>query len=290
MSAEKNKKKSKLSTVYRFAVIEDESHKNLFAFRGSKIGVIISISVIIIVIIISAYALIAYTPIRKLIPGYPSSETQRAAVENAAKIDSLENEIAMWSFQLENIQRIITGKEPINVDSLIRHYSQEVASSAFDGKRTISKEDSILREEVTRQELFDLSSSRTGKISQIEGLLFFPPVKGIVTDSYNKATGHPYIDIAVPANSIVSATLDGTIISAAWSDETGYTIQIQHDNDLISVYKHNVKLLKKTGDHVKAGTPISMAGDAGSLSTGSHLHFELWYKGEPVNPTQFIKF
>lgn len=290
MAKTKKERKRKSSTIYRFAIIEDESHKNLFVFRGSKARIIIIVSISLIVLVSLSYVLVAYTPIRELIPGYPSSQTRKIAVENAAKVDSLELEIRMWSIQLENIQRIITGKEPIKIDSVITRQSskQEILSSDY--VSNVSKADSLLRDEVMRQERYDISSSRSGSIRQIEGLLFFPPVKGVITENYNKAIGHPFIDVAVPENSIVSATLDGTIISAAWNDETGYTLQIQHDNNLISVYKHNVKTLKATGDHVKAGTPISVVGDVGILSTGSHLHFELWYKGEPLDPTLYINF
>jgi len=121
-------------------------------------------------------------------------------------------------------------------------------------------------------------------------LHFFPPVKGIISDGFNLATNHPFLDIAAPTNAVVSAVLDGTIIMANWTDETGFTIQIQHSNDLISIYKHNSKLLKKTGDRVNAGTAISLVGNTGELSTGSHLHFELWHKGVAIDPSKYIKF
>ena len=147
-----------------------------------------------------------------------------------------------------------------------------------------------LKEQFLKQEEFDISSIHTAKIEQIEGLLFFPPIKGVITEQYNPAIGHPFVDIAAPNNSTVSAVLDGTIISAGWNDETGFTVQIQHTNDLVSIYKHNTRLLKKAGERVSAGTPIALVGDEGSLSTGPHLHFELWHKGEPVDPTMYINF
>jgi len=133
-------------------------------------------------------------------------------------------------------------------------------------------------------------SSTGSRVRQIEGMLFFPPVKGIVTEPYNLSIRHPFIDIAVPSSTTVDSALDGTIVSAFWSDEFGYTVIIQHENDIITVYKHNQRLLKKTGDRVKAGTAIAVSGGEGSLSTGPHLHFELWYKGEPLDPALYIKF
>ena len=148
--------------------------------------------------------------------------------------------------------------------------------------------DSILREKVDSVEKYNLSSN--SQMQMIEGMLFFPPVKGILTEEFNKAINHPYVDIAVQENSAVCSVLKGTIIAAYWTDETGYNIHIQHDNDLISIYRHNTKLLKKTGDTVDAGTPVSLAGNAGELSSGPHLHFELWHKGVPIDPTLYIKF
>ena len=98
------------------------------------------------------------------------------------------------------------------------------------------------------------------------------------------------IDITAPAGSVVKATLDGTVIFAGWSDDSGHTIQIQHDGDIVSIYKHNEKLLKKAGDKVTAGSPIALVGNSGELTTGDHLHFELWHKGEAVDPTRYINF
>ena len=121
-------------------------------------------------------------------------------------------------------------------------------------------------------------------------MLFVTPVKGVITQGFNPAAEHPFVDIAVKDGSAICSILDGTVIAAYWSDDTGYNIQIQHSNDLVSIYKHNTKLLKGVGDKVTAGTTISLAGNAGSLSTGPHLHFELWHKGEPVDPNLYINF
>lgn len=219
-------------------------------------------------------------------PGYPSYSTQREAVENAAMVDSLENRMRIMTLQLTNIRRIIAGEEPLPLDSLLSKNgveSTEITAEAMDHHA-----DSILREKIDSIEKYNLRPS--GAEPRLEGLIFFPPVKGVVTEKYNPAKGHPFIDIAVQNNSAVCAVLDGTVIAAYWTDDTGYNIQIQHNNDLISIYKHNTRLLKKVGEKVSAGTTISLAGDAGSISTGSHLHFELWHKGEPIDPSLYINF
>ncbi|MDD4058316.1 MAG: M23 family metallopeptidase [Bacteroidales bacterium] len=281
-----NKEKKTLRNKFRFSIFNDTTHEELFVFRANGLMMLLSILLSIIFIVLSVTILISYTPLREFIPGYPDAQTRREIVQNALKLDSLEKTVKLWDFQLNNIQRIATGQPPLELEDITM--KQDTASS--EGIRgTISKEDSLLRLEVMKQEQFNIGSE-TNRVNQIEGLHFFPPVKGIVSDGFNLATNHPYIDIAAPANSVISTVLDGTVIMAAWTDETGFTIQVQHSNDLISIYKHNSKLLKRTGDKVKAGAAIALVGNTGSLSTGYHLHFELWYKGTAVDPSKYINF
>ena len=118
---------------------------------------------------------------------------------------------------------------------------------------------------------------------------FFCPLKGVISQEYN-AVSHPYIDITAPQGSVVKAVLDGTVIYSGWSEDFGHTIQIQHEEDIVSIYKHNEKLLKKTGDKVTAGSPIALVGNSGNLTTGTHLHLELWHQGNAVDPAKYINF
>lgn len=282
----KRENKNRLRNKFRFSIFNDTTHEELFVFRANGMMMLLSIILSIIFIVISVTVLISYTPLREFIPGYPDARTRKEIVQNALKLDSLEKTVKLWDFQLSNIQRIVTGQPPLELGD-ITIKSDSANTQGISGK--ISKEDSLLRLEVMKQEQFNVGSP-SNRVNQIEGLHFFPPVKGIVSDGFNLATNHPYIDIAAPANSVVSAVLDGTVIMATWTDETGFTIQIQHSNDLISIYKHNSKLLKRTGDKVKAGTAISLVGSTGTLTTGAHLHFELWYKGVAVDPAKYINF
>lgn len=276
-----------MAKKYRFSIFNDTTHEEVFSFRASGVYSIVAIVVLIVFLVVSVTVLISFTSLRELIPGYPSPQTRKDLIQNAIKIDSLQNEINVWRLQLANIQRITTGQRPLAIDSLLN--LQQRADSLAVQEGDFSRYDSLLRATVLAEEQFNLTD-REQKIEQIEGLHFFPPLKGVVTEEYNMAIGHPYVDIAAPENSVVSATLNGTVIYAGWSDETGYTIQLQHDNNLVSAYKHNSKLLAKLGDKVAAGTPIALVGNTGTLSSAPHLHFELWHKGEPVNPLQYIKF
>lgn len=285
--SEKNKEtKKQPDRKYLFAILDDDTHDFRFIIRGTKHAAIFAVAGSLALICIVTFCLVAFTPLKRIMPGYPSYSTQREAVENAAMVDSLENRMRIMTLQLTNIRRIIAGEEPLPLDSLLS--KKGVESAEITAEAMNRHADSILREKIDSIEKYNLRPS--GAEPRLEGLIFFPPVKGVVTEKYNPAKGHPFIDIAVQNNSAVCAVLDGTVIAAYWTDDTGYNIQIQHSNDLISIYKHNTRLLKKVGEKVSAGTTISLAGDAGSISTGSHLHFELWHKGEPIDPSLYINF
>lgn len=278
--------KGKKIKNFRLSLIDDETHKPLLVTRFSRTNFLIYVISAVVLICLLTFVLVAYTPVRTLIPGYPDARAKRAAIQNAIKIDSLEMLVSRWAFYSENMKRILEGGEPVRIDSLIRQIEEKGRTEISEKK--IREQDSILRMNVTREEQFHLSMTE-GRNLHIEGMHFFCPLKGVISQGYDQSI-HPFIDIAAPANSMVYAVLDGTVIASGWIDDSGYTIQIQHVNDIISIYKHNQKLLKKVGDKVTAGEPIAIVGNTGTLSTGEHLHFELWYKGEAVDPTKYINF
>lgn len=286
--SEKNSKGTKKipEKKYLFAILDSDTHEFKFALRGTRFAAIVSVISIAVLFCIVIYCIIAFTPLKLTIPGYPSYATKRLAIENAAKVDSIERRMRIMTLQLTNIRNIISGEPTIPLDSLLSKGKIEDAEAMV--RTADNKADSLLREKIDSIEKYNLRTSVSSK--GIDGLLFFPPVKGVVTEPYNLSSGHPFIDIAIADNTAVRSVLDGTVIAAYWSDDTGYNIHIQHGNDLVSIYKHNTKLLKKTGDKVSAGSTISLAGNAGSLSTGPHLHFELWHDGTPIDPSLYISF
>ncbi len=279
-------KKGNTSNNLRLTIVDDDTHDKLWSKKFTRIGALVTVITIVVVSVCAIFCLIAYTPIRSLIPGYPDARTKHDAIQNAIRIDSLENVIFKWELYSENLRRVVDGQKPLNIDSLMNVKKSTQKEKA--DLKALAEKDSLLRKEVADEDRFDLkpNSSRT---LPIEGMHFFTPLKGVVSQGYDKAL-HPYIDITAPGNSVVMSVLDGTVISAGWSDTDGYTVRIQHEGDIISVYKHNQKLMKKTGDKVTAGTPIAILGGTGSLSDGDHLHFELWHKGEAVDPTKYISF
>ena len=278
--------KDKRPRRFRLALFNDKTHEYLFNIHFTRTGFFVTIVTIFTVFTAAIYSLIAFTPIRTFIPGYPDAHSKRAAIQNAMRIDSLESVIYRWKLYSENLRRVVEGEEPLKIDSLINSSNGKSGPQADAAELAIK--DSLLRQQVKEEEQFDISG-RDKRNLPIEGLHFFTPLKGVVSQGYDPAL-HPYIDITAPAGSVVKAVLDGTVINDSWSDDTGYTIQIQHYGDLISIYKHNEKLLKKTGEKVTAGSPIALVGNTGKLTTGEHLHFELWYQGETVDPARYISF
>lgn len=271
---------------FRLAIIEDHSHKQLWTIHFTKTSMIATICSLITALCIIIYLLIAYTPIRTFIPGYPDAHSKRAAIQNTIKIDSLQMAIFKWELYAENLMRVLDGADPMKIDSLINDGLKEKLSQ--DRISELNSKDSLLRENVKKEEQFELSS-KDKRILPIEGQHFFCPIKGVISQEYDPVS-HPYIDITAAEGSTVKATLDGTVIFAGWNEDNGNTIQIQHEGDIISTYSHNERLLKKVGDKVNAGSSIAIIGNTGDISTGPHLHFELWYKGNAVNPADYINF
>ena len=281
-----NTNKDKKVTHFRLSLLDAKTHQQLKSVRFTRTTFIITIACSVIIFCAVIFSLIAFTPIRTFIPGYPDASTKRAAIQNAIKADSLESVIYKWELYAKNLRRVLEGESGLDIDSLMTG-SQKQAQAAQDAKY-LKEQDSLLRKNVQEEEMFEISGRNTRSL-QIEGTHFFTPLKGVVTQGYDQAM-HPFIDIAAPEGTAVNAVADGTVIYTGWSEDTGYTIQLQHDSDIISIYKHNDKLLKNVGDKVKAGTPIGLVGNTGGLSSGPHLHFELWYKGESMDPAKHINF
>ena len=282
----KGSKEHKTSNFW-LAIIDDQSHKQLWTVHFSRTSLFVAIVSVLVTISAAIFSIIAFTPVRTFIPGYPDAHSKRAAIQNAMTIDSLETVIYKWGLYSENLKRVMEGMDPIKIDTLVNAGMREATKEA--DLKDIQRKDSILREKVKEEEQFGISAERDKRNLPIEGMHFFCPLKGVISQAYNPAD-HPFIDITAPAGSVVKATLDGTVIHAGWNNDSGYTIQLQHEGDIISIYKHNERLLKKSGDKVSAGAPIALVGNTGALSTGTHLHFELWHKGEAVDPARYINF
>ncbi len=273
--------------TYNFSVSDSQRGEKLFSVKAPARGVIAALSGVVLMIVVLTYLLIDFTPLRRTMRGYPSRESREAVISNRLKIDSLERQISQWAFMVGNIQRVMSGREPLDLDSIARLGGSTEYADAY--AAMYAQQDSMLRGIVEKEAALEVNPAE-GRIEQIEGLNFFTPIKGMVTESFNLAINHPYITVAAEENATLYSILDGTVISSFWSDDDGYVIIVQHRHNLVSVFKHNERLLKKTGDKITVGTPVAIAGSTGALATGLYLHFELWHAGEAVDPAKYISF
>jgi len=280
----------KLKARYRLIIRAEDSLEEKTSFKLTRLNVIMFISTSLVLGFLAVFFIIAYTSLRQYIPGYGDFNTIRKFTELNQKYDSLEGALSNQVSYLENIRNIYTGNiEQYSSSAYPRNDSLKVMPKSDPRKK--SKEDSILRQQVESEETFSLVAGEEDNSAQkLKNLVLFPPVKGIVTEKFNMAQGHYAIDIATAPNTAIKSVMDGVVVFADWSINTGFTIMIQHKRNMISVYKHNSALLKNVGQVVRAGEVIAVAGDTGELSHGPHLHFELWYDGNPVDPEKYILF
>ena len=291
----KDKKKmswmSKLRNKYRLVIMNDETLEERLTFRLSRLNVFVVLGTLTIILIILTSLLIAFTPLREYIPGYTNVGLQKKLYELQIKTDSIEKGLEKRDLFIQNMKDVMNGKDlstdvPLTKDTLHKYNNIKLKKSP---------EDSLLRAEVENQGKYNLyrfenSENVRQKNASIGKVLFFVPLKGVITNEFNPSQNHYGVDIVSKQNEAIKCVLDGTVILSNWTLETGYTIAIQHQQNIVSVYKHNSALLKKEGEFVKAGDPIAIVGQTGELTTGPHLHFELWSDGNPVNPKDYINF
>lgn len=277
----------KLRSKYRLVVMRDSTFEEVWFMRLSRLNVITVISSSVILIFAIVVSLLVYTPLKEMIPGYPDAEMTRDIRLNALKLDSLEYQLFLKDQYIDDIALIMQGGEPLSLESS----STEAVVNTQNIQDYKSKDDSLLRLEVEEQQRYNLSLLSVGTVTDnLSDLYFFPPIQGMVTGKFNSALRHFGVDVASSGDPMVKVALDGTVILANYTVETGYIIQVQHENELISVYKHNRELFKRPGDFIKAGEAIAVLGNSGQITTGPHLHFELWHKGKAINPEKFISF
>ncbi|WMI68943.1 M23 family metallopeptidase [Mangrovimonas sp. YM274] len=287
MTTKKKEKKftKKLLHKYRLVILNEDTFEERFAIKLTRLNVFVIAAISSILLIAGTTLLIAFTSLREFIPGYSSAALKRKATALHYKTDSLQQVITMNERYYSSIKKVLTGDvktEELNKDSIINAVQNEVNTERL----VPSKEDSLLREKVAKEDKYNLFESAISATN----FVLFPPVNGTISDGYDVEKKHYAVDIVVAKDTPVKAAADGTVIFAEWTAETGYVVVLEHSHELISVYKHNGAITKEQGDLVKGGEVIAMAGNMGEYSTGPHLHFELWNRGYPVNPTNFIDF
>ncbi len=290
MSRLKEKKPllEKLKNKYKLTISNEGTFDEVLSIRLSRLNVFNVTGLFSIVLIALVTLFIAFTPLREYIPGYPDGEMRRNIENNAILVDSLIVELDKRDRFFQGIRNVISGNDFDNgaensADSIVDPRYKDLSFS-------ISSNDSIFRIEHEEDEKYNLALGGVAKIRGLSNTHYFAPINGLISSHYDSKIEHFGTDIVGGMNERISSVLDGTVVFSEWTLNTGYVIQIQHSNNLLSIYKHNAELLKKTGDHVKAGEAIALLGNSGELTSGPHLHFELWHNGQALNPEDYIKF
>ena len=284
-SKKRGKLKQKLLNKYRLVVLNEETYEEQLYFRLTRLNVMIISILLISIFVTGTVLLIASTPLKEFMPGYSSTAMRAQAAENAIKLDSLNRAYDQSIRYLNSIQQLLVGdlkfdelnESPITLDSFSKR-TKAIVSMSID--------DSLLRAMVDQEDKYNFQGGSKSKIN----FVLFPPAQGDLSQTYDPTNKHYAVDIVLKENAPIKAVADGTVIFSEWTAGTGHVIIIEHPFGLISAYKHNASLSKQQGDYVVAGEVIASAGNTGELSTGWHLHFELWSDGYPMNPESFIDF
>lgn len=274
---------SKLLTKYRLVLLNDSTYEEKTSFKISRLNVFSALFALMFIVVLITSAILFFTPIREYIPGYSSISLQKQANLLSYKTDSLRQIVFLNDQYINSLKKVLTGDlETIEYkqDSIV--YKDAMNIQIIEK----SKEDSILRQLVDSEDKYNLANINKDR----DFYLLTSPISGAVSQNYSIADDHLAIDISVDIGTPVKAVSNGRVILSEWTTQTGYVLIIDHGNDLISVYKHNSKLLKSQGQIVKQGEIIALSGNSGVLTSGPHLHFELWSEGFSIDPNTLINF
>jgi len=274
----------KLRHKFRLLVINDDTFEEQLSFKLSSLNIISALGTLIFLVAIVVGSLIVFTPLKTYIPGYSDTRTRLNAAYAVLKVDSLSREIEMRDVYLQNLKLVLSGE--IDTDSIQDVSIENIRIDHIEDIRT--PEDSIMRLSVEEQEKYALHNSNSKVKDKV--YFFFNPVKGTVVEGFDSQKRHFGVDVVTDEDEPIKAVMDGTIVMADYTTKSGYVVQIQHRNNLVSVYKHCSAVLKQVGEKVTAGDPIAVVGNTGEFSTGPHLHFELWENGVPIDPQKHIIF
>lgn len=273
-------------TIYRLVLRKDETLEEIGSYRLTLLNLYILLSSIVLIAMGLMAIVIFFTPLKRLVPGYATPSQHPDYIKLSKKIAVLESEVIDYKTYYEHFNRMIRIPDSIETPDMT-HTSKVVPEPSEKSKdREKNREDD--RKPVQTITVNTAPSSSVLNVADYRYLM--PPISGVVSNGFDLKTDHLGVDVLAPHDTPVKAIWDGHVITADWTLETGYTIGIQHSNDMVSFYKHNASLLKRNGAFVRAGEVIAIIGNTGKLTSGPHLHFELWLQGRPVDPTNYIDF
>ncbi len=282
----------KLRIKYKLTIRRQDTYEERVAFQVSRLHVITYTGTFAVLVIVLTSLLIAYTPLKEYIPGQTEHETREELYALKVRTDSIERALNQKELYLSSLRKVLSGGTIPEEAPVAQSDTKDYQSIELNH----SPEDSLLRKQFENRDEYRLMNYAQANGEQYMGesnmLMenFFKPVSGYLTNAFDAGKGHFGVDIVPDGDNTVKATLPGTVIFSGWTVETGYVITIQHNKNLVSSYKHNASLLKSQGEKLDAGDPIAISGESGELSSGPHLHFELWFNGSPVDPEEYILF
>lgn len=277
-----------LREKHRLSLRNQHNSSEVWYMHISPVNVVSGFLALVLVLFIIILTTVAYTPILDLIPGYPGNKSRELLTQNIMRLDSMERELVNLQIYSENVALIMEGKTPImrNVQQ-----SGDSIKSTKPEIVTPNSEDSILRAQIEGDGIYRLNDPVSVRKNMRSNMELITPVKGIISAHFNPKRNQYGVNIATATSQQVMAVEAGTIVLSTWSPEDGYVIQIQHPNNLISIYKHNAQALKPTGSRVKSGEVIGYTGEGLSGEAGKEMfRFELWHNGSPVDPEGYIVF
>lgn len=275
-----------LKSKYRLVILNDNTFGEKFSLRLSPWSLIVGGLATTIIMATLVISLVAFTPLREYIPGYGTVAERKQILQLTLRADSIEQILDARDTYMNNILNVMNEK----VETKSEKPKKDTTGKYSGVKTNASESDIAFRKDFESNRNSSIAAITNSKLKGLSELVFYTPVKGLIISSYNLAEDHFGIDVVTKADEMVKSTLDGTVVFTGYSAEDGYVIQIQHSNNLTSIYKHNAEILKKTGERIKSGEAIAIVGNTGEKSKGPHLHFELWYNGIPINPQECVAF
>jgi murein DD-endopeptidase MepM/ murein hydrolase activator NlpD len=275
-----------LKNKYRLVILNDTTFGEKLSLRLSPLSLIVGVLAITIVMTTLVISFVAFTPLREYIPGYGNVSERKLIVKLSTKADSIEKVISDKDAYMQNILNVLNEK----TEGKTERPKKDSTGKYKDVNTNPSKLDITFRSDFEKNKENSVANISNNKLVGLRDFVFFMPVTGLVSESYNITEEHYGVDIVCKADEFIKSTLDGTVIFSGFSMADGYVVHVQHSNNLTSIYKHCADLLKHIGDRVKSGEAIAVVGNTGEKSKGPHLHFEVWYNGLPINPQEIVAF
>lgn len=271
---------------YRLTIHNENKLENVLGFYISPLWVILSLFFSFLLVAGVIYLILAFTPVIEYLPGRINNQTRETLVNYNLKIDSLKEVAEKQDRYLANIKNLMEGNHTI--DSVLNAPELPSTDDISIVTSELEKEFAAAFEE---REKYNLTSYATS-VGTLQELNLYRPTSGVVIRNFSPQERHYGVDIAENPGESVLAIHGGTVVMSDYTAKEGYTIAIQHRENLVSIYRNCHRLLKEVGEKVSAGEVIATLGSNSDKEgkTKPYLHFELWHRGKALDPNIYIAF